>query len=72
MTPQNNVANWFALLWGACMGIFGFWQLRKGIAYGDMGGRFERRKNPIVFWVVVVGALGASGFCIGMAITHWH
>jgi hypothetical protein len=72
MIANNNGGNWFTLLLGIASAFFGFWQLRKGVAYGNMGSKFERTKKPIPFWITVGSFLGLSGFCIGMAITHWR
>jgi hypothetical protein len=72
MIANNNGNNWFVLLIGIASAIFAFWQIKKGVAYGKMGGRYERTKKPIFFWTIVASFLGLSGFCIGIAIVHWR
>jgi hypothetical protein len=72
MIDHNNVKGWVGLFLGTFLGIFGLWQIRKGEAYRDMGGRFKRTENPVAFWATVGIILGTSIFIIGIAIRHWH
>jgi hypothetical protein len=72
MIASNNGGNWFTLLMGIASAIFVFWQLRKGVAYGSVGSRFERTKKPILFWLTVATFLAFSGFCICIAMSHWR
>ena len=72
MIDHSNNKNWIILLIGACSGIYGFWQLRKGVAYGKGFTRYERAKNPWGFWVTVIPSFGFLVFTIVLAITHWH
>jgi hypothetical protein len=72
MTDPNNHKNWVTLFLGACSGIFGFWQLRRGVAYGRGIKRILRTKDPVGFWIIVCSLLGLSGFFTLLAILHWH
>jgi hypothetical protein len=72
MTDHSNFKGWVGLFLAACSGMFGLWQIRRGEAITEMGGRFKKKENPIAFWVIVGMFFGASAFLIGIAIAHWR
>ena len=60
------------LLFGIVIAVSAFLQIKKGVAYGKGGRRYERANQPICFWAIVAMFLALSGYLIGLAIVHWR
>ena len=71
MTPSDHHGNWVLLLFGLFIGIYGYWQMKKGVIYINTH-TYTKTERPIFFWFVILSLFAVSLFNIVLAIIHWN
>jgi hypothetical protein len=53
MTPSHGHGSWVLLFFGLIIGIWGYWQMKKGVIYVKTH-TYVKTQRPIFFWCVVL------------------